>query len=100
MLRYASREAAGRTEEFLPERWLTTDEETQPKKTLAFGAGPRFCPGRNLAILESKTALAMIARNFEWELDESAGPVTEAFEFAVVPRKLRIRIREHAKAAV
>ena len=100
MLRYASRDAAGRTEEFLPERWLTTDEETQPKKTLAFGAGPRFCPGRNLAILESKTALAMIARNFEWELDESAGPVTEAFEFAVVPRKLRIRIREHAKAAV
>jgi cytochrome P450 len=100
MLRHAGRATAGRTEEFLPERWLTEDEETQPIKTLAFGAGPRFCPGRNLAILESKTALAMIARNFEWEVDESAGPVTEAFEFAIVPRKLRIQIRERAKAAV
>ncbi len=69
-------------------------------KTLAFGAGPRFCPGRNLAILESKTALAMIARNFEWEVDESAGRVTEAFEFAIVPRKLRIRIRERSKATL
>ena len=35
-------------------------------------AGPRFCPGRNLAFLEAKTALAMIARNFELRLDESA----------------------------
>jgi cytochrome P450 len=99
LLRYASRETAGRTEEFLPERWLAEDEETQPLKTLAFGAGPRFCPGRNLAILESKTALAMIARNFEWEVDETAGPVTEAFEFAIVPRKLRIRIRERPNLA-
>ena len=38
---------------------------------LSFGAGPRFCPGRNLAFLEGKTALAMLARNFECEL---AGP--------------------------
>ena len=43
-----------------------------PKTFLPFGAGPRFCPGRNLAFLEGKTALAMLARNFEIELAGAA----------------------------
>ena len=47
-------------------------EAPDQKSFLAFGAGPRFCPGRNLAFLEAKTALAMIARNFELELDPTA----------------------------
>ncbi len=34
---------------------------------LTFGAGPRFCPGRNLAFLEGKSAIAMLGRNFEIE---------------------------------
>ena len=29
-----------------------------------FGAGPRFCPGRSLALLEIKMAMAMVFRNF------------------------------------
>lgn len=67
--------------EYNPERWLGDDEQPAPdqKSFLTFGAGPRFCPGRNLAFLESKTAMAMIARNFEIELDESHRPVTERF---------------------
>ena len=36
----------------------------------------------------------MIARNFELELDASAGPVTERFTFTVVPEGLRVRLRE------
>jgi cytochrome P450 len=92
LVRHASREAAGRTEEFLPDRWLLDDELTRPAKSLSFGAGPRFCPGRNLALLESKTALSMIAQNFEWSLDGSR--VREAFEFAIVPRGLRLLLRE------
>jgi cytochrome P450 len=78
----------------------TINDETRPAKTLAFGAGPRFCPGRNLALLESKAALSMISRSFEWELDESAGPVREAFEFAIVPRGLRVLVRGRGKVAV
>jgi Cytochrome P450 len=58
--------------------------------------GPRFCPGRNLAFLESKSAMAMIARNFEIELDDSEGPVTEQFSFTMVPRGLRVRLRRRA----
>jgi hypothetical protein len=41
----------------------------------------------------------MIARNFEFDLDESAGPVREAFEFAIVPRGLRVRLRERTHTA-
>jgi hypothetical protein len=42
--------------------------------------------------------MAMIPRNFEGELDPSAGPVREAFEFAIVPRGLRLLIRERSGA--
>jgi len=77
---------------FDPERWLVADQARAPK-SLVFGAGPRFCPGRNLAFLESKNALAMVARNFELELDSSKGPVTERFNFAMMPQGLRVRLR-------
>ncbi len=107
--RHVSRGAGG--PEYHPERWLNDNEEgnhgygngaqgadRQPsqKEFLAFGAGPRFCPGRNLAFLESKTAMAMIARNFQIELDDTAGPVTELFTFTMIPRGLRVRLRERA----
>jgi cytochrome P450 len=83
------------TSEFDPQRWLD-DDEARARKSLVFGAGPRFCPGRNLAFLEAKAALATIARNFEIELDTSRGPVTETFNFAMMPRGLRVRLRERA----
>jgi len=67
------------------------------KSFLAFGAGPRFCPGRNLAFLESKTTMAMIALNLHIELDESAGPVSEHNTFTLVPKGLRVRLRERAR---
>jgi cytochrome P450 len=71
-------------------------QETRAPKSLSFGAGPRFCPGRNLAFLEAKSALAMIAHNFELELDDSSGPVRESFDFAMAPNGLRIRPRERS----
>jgi cytochrome P450 len=101
--RYAGLQALERGDRFDPERWLNgggertgerPGERPDQKSFLAFGAGPRFCPGRNLAFLESKTAMAMIARNFEVELDESAGPVSELLAFTMIPRGLRVRLRE------
>lgn len=101
--RYAGLQAGAveRASDFDPGRWLGEDERPVPdqKSFLAFGAGPRFCPGRNLAFLESKTALAMIARNFELELDTTGGPVTELFSFTMVPQGLRVRLRERALMA-
>lgn len=82
---------------FDPTRWLPAghgDGAHDPKAFLAFGAGPRFCPGRNLAFLEAKAALAMLAHNFHIELDPSAPPVREQFSFTTVPRGLRVLLRE------
>jgi cytochrome P450 len=89
-----------RADDFDPGRWLSEDglEAPDQKSFLTFGAGPRFCPGRNLAFLEAKTALGMIARNFEIELDPASGPVTEMLGFTMSPRGLRVRLRERAPA--
>jgi len=99
--RYAGLREVERADEFRPERWLEDNDELDvpdQKSFLTFGAGPRFCPGRNLAFLEAKTALGMIARNFEIELDPSAGPVTELLGFTMSPKGLRVRLRERTPA--
>jgi cytochrome P450 len=95
LLRQAHRGTDGRSEDFCPERWLEDNEETRAPKSLAFGAGPRFCPGRNLAFLEAKAALGMLARNFDVELDGSGAEVNEALGFTMAPDRLRIRL--HAR---
>jgi cytochrome P450 len=89
-----------RAPEFVPERWLEDGGPAAPdqKAFLTFGAGPRFCPGRNLAFLEAKTAMAMIARNFELSLDPAAEPVTELLGFTMSPKGLRVRLRERTAA--
>jgi cytochrome P450 len=98
--REAGLRSTERAQEFRPERWLEDDEIETPdqRSFLAFGAGPRFCPGRNLAFLEAKTALGMIARNFELELDPEAEPVTELLGFTMSPQGLRVRLRERVPA--
>jgi len=98
--RHAGLQGVERAGEFRPERWLEESDIEAPdqKSFLAFGAGPRFCPGRNLAFLEAKTALAMVARNFEIELDPAADPVTELLGFTMSPRGLRVRLRERVPA--
>ncbi len=97
--RHAGLGAVARSSEFDPERWLDNDQASSApdqKSFLAFGAGPRFCPGRNLAFLEAKTAMAMLARNFEIELDQTGEPVKELLSFTMIPKGLRVRLRERA----
>jgi cytochrome P450 len=100
LTRHAGLRAGKREHEFDPDRWLDEDDGAAPdqRSFLAFGAGPRFCPGRNLALLESKTVLAMIARNFQIELDERAEPVSELLTFTMVPHGLRLRLRPRVEA--
>ncbi len=92
LLREAAR--GEREDNFEPERQLAQD--SGDPRPLSFGAGPRFCPGRNLAFLEAKSALAMIARNFQIELDQSAGPVSELLAFTMIPKGLRVRLTKRA----
>jgi cytochrome P450 len=92
LTREVNREAGGPA--FDPDRWLDPERAPDQHSFLSFGAGPRFCPGRNLAMLEARCAMAMIARDFELELDGSGGPVREFYGFVMVPRGLKVRLRE------
>ena len=54
---------------FMPERWLAgvpNPLSTEAKRAaMPFGSGPRMCPGRYLALLEMKMAMAMLMSSFE-----------------------------------
>ena len=79
---------------FKPERWLETNSATcthNRNASIPFGAGPRFCPGRNLAMLEIKMAMAMLCRNFSITRVESERPVQEIFSFTMMPDKLMVK---------
>ena len=84
-------------EEFQIERWLARSDAARgahnSRAFVPFGGGPRFCPGRNLALLEIKVVLAMFCRNFEIALAEPSRPVTEAFAFTMGPDNLRVKFR-------
>jgi cytochrome P450 len=81
---------------FQPERWLSGGTcptgGHNPKAFVPFGAGPRFCPGRNLALLEMKAAIAMLCKNFSVHRSADAPPVEEHFEFLMAPKHLAITL--------
>jgi cytochrome P450 len=85
-------------EEFNLDRWL--DRQVGPDRSahnqrafLPFGGGPRFCPGRNLALLEIKVVLAMFCRHFEVELVDPSMQVDELFSFTMGPTNLQVRFK-------
>lgn len=98
MLRQASDDTAPDRDEFRPDRWI--DDGPTPPKTLSFGSGPRFCPGRNLALIEVKSVLAMMMRDFELTLDPAAPPVEQDFQFTMAPAGLRVHLAPRAQAGV
>jgi cytochrome P450 len=79
--------------ELLPDRWLTgatREAWAAAKGSLAFGDGPRICPGRSLALLECAMVAAMACRSFHLEV---AAEPREAFKFVMQPEGLRLRLR-------
>jgi cytochrome P450 len=87
---------------FVPERWLAGDgglAAGSPKRvSMPFGAGPRLCPGRYLAMLEMILVLALVARNFELlEVGTDDGaPPAERMAFTMFPLGLCMRLNERA----
>ena len=85
---------------FEPERWLA---EGQPgalahaakRLSMPFGAGPRICPGRYLALLEMKMAMAALLGNFDIESVETPDgrEAREHLAFTMTPVGLRMRLR-------
>jgi cytochrome P450 len=92
----------GDAENFRPERWLPEPPaDTQPhspRLMMPFGAGPRVCPGRSLALLECALVTGMVLRHFELEVADPSAPVSELNAFTVQPDGIRLRFRRRASA--
>jgi cytochrome P450 len=90
----------GAARNFAPERWLEgADNGSEAHNTsafLPFGTGPRFCPGRNLALTEIKMVIAMLCRNFDLSLANPQIPVEEKLAFAMMPKNLHVRFHPRA----
>ncbi len=88
--------------QFRPERWLEgeipAETRTAKRAAMPFGAGPRMCPGRYLALCEMKMVLAMLARNFTPTSIEGrdGGEPQERMSFTMMPVGLRMRIAQRA----
>jgi len=81
---------------FQPARWLERDRAAAGKRvSMPFGAGPRLCPGRYLAMLEMKMVAAMLLGGFE--IDEvstpDGGEPREHLALTMSPVGLRLRLR-------
>jgi cytochrome P450 len=87
----------GAADQFRPERWLEAAPASgcphNAKAFVPFGAGPRFCPGRQLAMVEIKTVMAMLCAGFEVAKTEPPQPVGEIFSFTMMPKNLFVRFK-------
>ena len=81
---------------FNPDRWLAPAESDARRHNrrafVPFGGGPRLCPGRNLALLQIRTVLAMLCRNFELKPVNDGGDVEEHLAFTMMPSNLSVRL--------
>ena len=90
-------------ERFDPERWLHAapgrEAGSASRVSMPFGAGPRVCPGRQLAMLEMKIALATLLGRFEIDSVATAdgGEPDERMSFTMTPAGLAMRLRERQR---
>jgi cytochrome P450 len=97
LLRHASERGCelAQPERFLPERWLEAaggSGDDPGRKQFPFGGGPRFCPGRYLAMAEIKMAMSMLVRNFALVREPGAPQAEERFTFTMTPDSLPVRL--------
>jgi cytochrome P450/nitrite reductase/ring-hydroxylating ferredoxin subunit len=84
----------GAAGEFRPERWLEEERGALAHDATAhipFGSGPRLCPGRSLAGLEARVALATLFKSFD--VERAGGDVTERYTSIMVPAGLSAHLR-------
>ena len=83
--------------EFRPERWLRAATDSagahNTKAFMPFGAGPRFCPGSKLAMLQIKMVTAMLCRDFEVVRPKDAQPLEDIYNFTVGPTSVYATLR-------
>lgn len=80
---------------FYPERWMK--ESKCPMHSMdayiPFGGGPRFCPGKNLALLEMKLVLSMLFKNFDVEMVTPHENIKEILAFTMMASDFKVRLK-------
>jgi cytochrome P450 len=86
--------------QFRPGRWLgeRSADAAHASAFLPFGAGPRFCPGRHLAMLEIKMVAAMLCRNFDVAHAPDSPPTEEVFSFTMMPKNLFVTLHRRPES--
>jgi len=84
---------------FEPERWLGSAASSAKRVSMPFGAGSRICPGRYLALLEIKMAMAMLLAHFD--ITEVSTPdgaeAVEQMAFTMMPVGLTMKLSARAR---
>lgn len=90
---------------FDPDRWLaagsaTAAAQSAKRISMPFGAGPRICPGRYLALLEMKMAMATLLGRFDIKAVDTpdGGEAAERLSFTMTPVGLTMRLSERVGA--
>jgi cytochrome P450 len=85
---------------FQPQRWLAHGRaevmaSAAKRVSMPFGAGPRVCPGRYLALLEMKLAMATLLNAFDIVAVDApgGGEAAESMAFTMAPAGLSMRLR-------
>eukprot|EP01031_Cornospumella_fuschlensis_P032339 gene32339-39109_t len=83
--------------DFIPERWLSahtdaTQLSNMDEAFLAFGSGPRVCPGMHLAVLEAVLAVASLVRAFDVQLACDASEIHRVTNITLAPNKMPLKL--------
>ncbi|MFT6502618.1 MAG: cytochrome P450 [Crocinitomicaceae bacterium] len=77
-----------------PERWLKG--QGCPVHNMdafsPFGGGPRYCPGRNLAILEIQMVISMLFKNFNIEMMTPHKEIDEIMAFTLMSSPFEVKL--------
>ena len=89
---------------FRPERWQSDGTAAQASSAtrrvaFSFGAGPRICPGRYLALQEIKMVVSMLTGSFEIESVATADGTDpkEHLAFTMAPMGLQLKLKRRER---
>ncbi|CAG2166329.1 unnamed protein product [Oppiella nova] len=79
---------------FKPQRFMASNIAHHPYAHLPFGAGPRNCVAKRLALMEAKLALIYSVHNFKFEIcDKTARPPERYYTLGLnVPKEVVLRV--------
>lgn len=90
-------------DKMIPERWLSKESECpyhgnhKEEVIVAFGGGPRYCPGKFLSETEMVVFIVKMMKNYKIELDVPLGEISEKYDFTMVVDNMKVRMIKREK---